>query len=42
VAQLLLRNHLQHCATDAIRSNDAERREQMYDELTDLFFKHNR
>lgn len=40
VAQLLLRNHLQHCATDAIRSSDTERREQMYDELTDLFFKH--
>jgi DNA-binding FrmR family transcriptional regulator len=40
VAQLLLRNHLQHCATDAIRSSDAERREQMYDELTELFFKH--
>lgn len=40
VARLLLRNHLQHCATDAIRSSDAERRERMYDELTDLFFKH--
>ncbi len=40
VAQLLLRNHLQHCASDAIRSGDPERREQMYDELTDLFYKH--
>jgi DNA-binding FrmR family transcriptional regulator len=40
VAQVLLRNHLQHCATDAIRSGDGERREAMYDELTDLFFKH--
>jgi len=40
LARLLLRNHLQHCATDAIRSSDAERRERMYDELTDLFFKH--
>jgi DNA-binding FrmR family transcriptional regulator len=40
VAQLLLRNHLQHCASDAIRSNDEGRREQMYDELTSLFFKH--
>jgi DNA-binding FrmR family transcriptional regulator len=40
VARLLLRNHLQHCAADAIRSSDAERRERMYDELTDLFFKH--
>jgi len=40
VAQILLRNHLQHCATDAIRSNDTGRREEMYDELIELFFKH--
>jgi DNA-binding FrmR family transcriptional regulator len=40
VAQVLLRNHLQHCATDAIRSKDLVRRQEMYDELTDLFFKH--
>jgi DNA-binding FrmR family transcriptional regulator len=40
VAQLLLRNHLQHCAADSIRSADPERRERMYDELTELFFKH--
>jgi CsoR family transcriptional regulator, copper-sensing transcriptional repressor len=40
VAQVLLRNHLQNCATEAIRSGTDERREQMYDELTDLFFKH--
>ena len=40
VAQLLLRNHLEYCATDAIRSSDTERRERMYDELTGLFFKH--
>ncbi len=40
VAQLMLRNHLEHCATEAIRSTDARRNEEMYDELTDLFFKH--
>src|SRR5438067_8147047 len=40
VAQVLLRNHLEHCAADAIRSNDRERREEMYAELTELFFKH--
>ncbi len=39
VARLLLRNHLQFCATEAIRSNDAKRRDDMYDELTDLFAK---
>ncbi|HYM62842.1 MAG TPA: metal-sensitive transcriptional regulator [Thermoanaerobaculia bacterium] len=40
VARLLLRNHLQHCASEAIRSGDPARREQMYDELTELFSKH--
>jgi len=40
VAQVLLRNHLEHCAADAIRSSDDDRREKMYDELTELFFKH--
>lgn len=40
VAQLMLRNHLQHCATEAIRSGDADRRSKMYDELVDLFAKH--
>ena len=40
VAQLMLRNHLQHCASNAIRSDDPERRERMYDELTELFAKH--
>jgi CsoR family transcriptional regulator, copper-sensing transcriptional repressor len=40
VAQLLLRNHLQHCATDAIRSRDGRRRQEMVDELSDLYFKH--
>ena len=39
VSRLLLRNHLQFCATDAIRSGDSRRREEMYDELTDLFAK---
>lgn len=40
VAQLMLRNHLEHCATDAIRSTDPARRSRMYDELTELFAKH--
>lgn len=40
VAAQLLRNHLQVCATEAIRSNDEQRRERMYDELVDLFSKH--
>ena len=40
VAQLMLRNHLQHCASDAIRSTDPDRRSKMYDELVELFAKH--
>ncbi len=35
----LLRNHLAHCATEAIRSNDPERAEAMYDELVELMYK---
>ena len=40
VAQVMLRNHLQHCATEAIRSSDPVRRSKMYDELIELFAKH--
>ena len=40
--QLLLRNHLQHCVTGAVRSGDEARSNQMYDELASLFFKHAR
>jgi len=39
VARLLLRNHLEQCAADAMRSHDTERKQQMVDELTDLFAK---
>jgi DNA-binding FrmR family transcriptional regulator len=39
VARVMLRNHLEQCASDAIRSADADRRERMYDELTELFGK---
>jgi DNA-binding FrmR family transcriptional regulator len=35
VGRELLRNHLKHCATAAIRSSDAEAAK-MYDELVDL------
>ena len=40
--QLLLRNHLQHCVTGAVRSGDEARCNQVYDELASLFFKHAR
>ena len=41
VGRELMRNHLRHCATHGIHKGKAEAG-QMYDELTDLFFKHNR
>ncbi|HEY0565782.1 MAG TPA: metal-sensitive transcriptional regulator [Terriglobales bacterium] len=42
VGQLMLRNHLEHCATDALRSRDKDRAAQTYDELTKLFYQHAR
>ena len=42
VGQVLLRNHLQHCVTGAVRSGDEARSNQLYDELASLFFKHAR
>lgn len=37
VARELLRNHLQHCATEAIRSGSSEKADEMYAELVSLF-----
>jgi CsoR family transcriptional regulator, copper-sensing transcriptional repressor len=41
VGRELMRNHLRHCATAAIRAgnDDAER---MYDELLDMMYRHSR
>ena len=41
VARELMRNHLKHCATAAIRA-EGEAAEAMYDELVDLMYKHTR
>ena len=41
VGRELMRNHLKHCASSAIRS-DAESAEAMYDELVDMMYKHSR
>ena len=41
VGRELMRNHLKHCASTAIRSSE-EDAEAMYDELVDLMFKHSR
>lgn len=41
VARELLRNHLRHCASAAIRRGTAEA-EAMYDEIVELFHRHQR
>ena len=41
VGKELMRNHLRHCATQAIKSSSA-RAEEMYAELLDLIYRHNR
>lgn len=41
VGRELMRNHLRHCATSAIKSGP-ESAEVMYDELVDLMYKHSR
>ena len=41
VSEILLRDHLDHCVTHAIH-DDPARRQQIYDELADLFNKYAR
>ena len=41
VGRELMRNHLKHCATSAIKSS-ADDAEAMYDELLEMMFKHSR
>ncbi len=40
VARALLKNHLRHCATDAIQSGDEKRMSEQYEELLDLVYRH--
>jgi CsoR family transcriptional regulator, copper-sensing transcriptional repressor len=39
VGRELMRNHLKHCATAAIRGDDEQAAEAMYDELIDLMYR---
>ena len=41
VGRELMRNHLKHCATNAIKSSP-EDAESMYDELVEMMYKHSR
>ena len=40
VARALLKNHLHHCAAQAIRHGDEHDASAMYDELLELVYKH--
>ena len=42
VERILMKDHLQHCATQALRSGDAKQAQRTYDELTVLFYRHAR
>ena len=42
VGRELMRNHLRHCVTQALRSPRAEEAEAMYDELLGLIYRHSR
>ncbi len=42
VGRELMRNHLRHCATQAIRSGDGEAAEATYDELIEMIYRHSR
>ena len=41
VGRELMRNHLKHCATSAIRTSEKDA-EAMYDELVEMMYKHSR
>lgn len=42
VGRALMRNHLRHCAAQAIRKGSPAQAESMYDELIDLIYTHAR
>jgi DNA-binding FrmR family transcriptional regulator len=42
VGKLVMRNHLEHCVTDALRSGDGLEAERAYQEVLDLMYKHAR
>jgi CsoR family transcriptional regulator, copper-sensing transcriptional repressor len=40
VGKLLMRNHLEHCVTRALRTGDAAEAERVYGEVLDLMYRH--
>jgi DNA-binding FrmR family transcriptional regulator len=39
VGKIVMRNHLQHCVTDALRAGDEAKAERTYQELMDVIYK---
>jgi DNA-binding FrmR family transcriptional regulator len=42
VGKLLMRNHLEHCVTDALRTGDPVEAERAYNEVLDLMYRYGR
>jgi DNA-binding FrmR family transcriptional regulator len=42
VERILMKDHLQHCATQALRSGDDKQAQRTYNELTELFYRYAR
>jgi DNA-binding FrmR family transcriptional regulator len=42
VGRELMRNHLRHCATEAIRKGSPDEAETVYDELLEILYKNSR
>lgn len=42
VTKLMMRNYLERCATDAIRSGDPAQVQAAYDDIIEVLFKHTR
>ena len=42
VGRELVRNHLKHCASAALRGDDPAAAEEMYDELVEMMYRHSR
>lgn len=40
VGKVLMRSHLQHCVTDALRGGDPVEAERTYDEVMELMYRH--
>ncbi|MEK0337409.1 MAG: metal-sensitive transcriptional regulator, partial [Nitrosopumilus sp.] len=38
-AKILMRNYLEVCATDAIRSNRTKKKDEIYNEMMDVIYK---